>query len=87
MEREAICWCLQDAEPALHRINCGPFNFGLSASAASTGRKDAAAAAGLKSRGGRRLGGCFGTDEDLEAGLPAEQTKYSKVNPASTSHI
>ena len=51
----------------------------MSASAASSGRRDAAAAEGLKSRGGRRLGGCFGTDEDVEAGLPSEQSKYTKV--------
>ncbi|KAK9843120.1 hypothetical protein WJX74_007282 [Apatococcus lobatus] len=78
----------QDVETASHRINCGPFNFGMSASAASSSRKDSADTAGLKSRGGRRLGGCFGVDEDVEAGLPAEQSKYTKdyqakLNPFS----
>ena len=55
----------------------------MSASAAGSSRKVPADAAGLKSRGGRRLGGCFGADEDVEAGLPDEQSKYSKVRPAS----
>ena len=71
----------QEAEGASHRISCGPFNFGMNAAAASSGRQDPADAAGLKSRG-RRLAGCFGAEEEEEAGLAHEQRKYSKARSA-----